>query len=405
MIFETIHNILNGSLQPWRKGNTLSDSIYRERLMKVSTDELPENLSYEISFQPEILFTNRIRYYCRIVQREIDYHLQDMFIKLSQDDCGELTCYWWKVTREAITTLVHDAVRINQQLSLDLCDLTQTNADFLEQRADKEYAVILRFIVASLCHCRMEMQHRYRDAVNPIDLYDVPTFYASVAGWSTDSLFQVKPVVSDNPSKKSSSKAKTNGKRLLKNKSNTFTKSTFTCDSLQEDPKIAENRMALFCDSLFNDFVNAKDEDKAKVRRIVEKLFTGKPLNENEKLVWIAAKKELVYFFRQLKKYLAYPSKDNFWNIVASHFVIQTQGKRKVRPVPISAESLKSTTESPKQDIVKKLDRLVKLLTSPIGEVLQQYSADKEEESQDARYQQLAEKAYVKEINSSKQKS
>ena len=389
MIFETIHDILHGSRQPWRKDNALSDSIYRERLMTVG--------------KPELMFSSRIRYYCRIVNNEIIHYLHDISSKLSNDDNGELTSYYWKMTRETIITLVHDAVDREQLFPVNANTLVQECADFMNQRAEKEYAVILRFIVASLCHCYMEMQHRYKDAINPIDLYDVPTFYASIAGWSTDLLFQIKPIDADNISKKSSPKAKTKGKRLVKNKTNTFTESTFTCDSLlNEDSEIAEKRMALFCDSLLCDFVNAKD--KAKVRRIVEKLFTGKLLKENEQLVWKAAKKELVYFFRLLKNSLTYPSKENFWNIVASHFVIQTQGKRKVRHVPISADSLKSTTESPQQDIVKKLEWLVKLLTSPIGEVLQQYSTDKEEDAQDARYQQMAEKNYIKELYSSKQK-
>lgn len=405
MIFETIHDILHGSQQPWRKDNALSDSIYRERLMTIDEDEMPADISFVVSFKPELMFSSRIRYYCRIVNNEIIHHLQDISSKLSNDDNGELTSYYWKMTRETIITLVHDAVDREQMFPVNANTLVQECADFMNQRAEKEYAVILRFIVASLCHCYMEMQNRYKDAINPIDLYDVPTFYASVAGWSTDLLFQIKPIDADNISKKLSPKAKTKGKRLVKNKTNTFTESTFTCDSLlNEDSEIAEKRMALFCDSLLCDFVNAKDKDKAKVRRIVEKLFTGKLLKENEQLVWKAAKKELVYFFRLLKKHLKYSSKENFWNIVASHFIIQTQGLRKVRSVPISADSLKSTTENPQQDIVKKLEWLVKLLTSPIGEVLQQYSTDKEEDAQDARYQQMAEKDYIKELYSSKQK-
>ena len=114
MIFETIHDILNGSLQPWRKDNMLSENVYHERLMNVSADELPAELNYKISYQPEIMFTNRIRYYCRIVHHEIASHLLDMFSSLSDDDCSDLTRYHLKVTREAITTLVHDAVERNQ---------------------------------------------------------------------------------------------------------------------------------------------------------------------------------------------------------------------------------------------------------------------------------------------------
>lgn len=403
MIFETIHDILNGSLQPWRKDNALSESIYHERLMNISADEMPAELKYIIRYRPEIMFTNRIRYYCRIVHHEIVSHLLNMYSTLSDDDCSDLTCYHLKVTREAITTLVHDAVGRSQQYPVDISSLTQANADFLTQRAEKEYTVILRYIVASLCHCGMEIQQRYKNAVNPIDLYDVPTFYASVAGWSTDPLFLVEPIVTNNQMSKSSHEAKQNRKTPKKRNLDTFTKATFTLNSIQEDARITEQRMSVFCDSLFSDFVKAEDENRAKERRKIEKLLTGKLLNENEIIVWKATKKELVYFFRQLKPYLTYPSKENFWSIVASHFVIETQGKRKIRPVPISADSLKNTTGKLQPDIIRKLDDLIKLLTAPIDEVLRQHSADMEEE-ESARYQQMAEKDYTRELNPPKQK-
>lgn len=404
MIFETIHSILNGSLQPWRKDNALSENVYHERLMNISAEEMTAELKYKISYRPEIMFTNRIRYYCRIVHHEIVSHLLNMYSTLSDDDCSDLTRYHLKVTREAITTLVHDAVKRSQQFSVDISSLTQANADFLTQRAEKEYTVILRYIVASLCHCGMEMQQRYRNAVNPIDLCDVPIFYASIAGWSIDPLFLVEPVAIDTQSRKSSHEARRNRKTPKKRNPDTFTKATFTLNDLQEDARIAEQRMSVFCDSLFSDFVKAEDENRTKERRKIEKLLKGKPLSENDKIVWKAAKKELVYFFRQLKLHLTYSSKENFWSIVASHFVIETQGNRKIRQVAISADSLKNTTEKPQPDITRKLDDLIKLLTAPIDEVVRQQSVDMEEEAENARYQQMAEKDFTRELNPPEQK-
>ena len=404
MIFETIQSILNGNLQPWRKDNALSESHYHERLMGFSADEMPTELKYKISYRPEIMFTNRIKYYCKTVHHEIVSYLLNMCSTLSEDDCSDLTYYHLKVTREAIFTLVHDAVKRSQQFSVDITSLTQANADYLTQRAEKEYIVILRYIVASLCHCGMEMQQSYRNAVNPIDLYDVPTFYASVVGWTIDPFFTVEPVAINTPYRKSSHEVKQKRKTLKKRNSDAFTKATFTLNDLQEDTRIAEHRMSVFCDSLFSDFVKAEDKTRAKERRKIEKMLKGKTLSENEKMVWKAAMKELVYFFRQLKPHLTYPSKENFWSIVASHFVIETQGKRKIRPVPISADSLKNTTEKPRSDIMRKLDDLIKLLTAPINEVLQQHSADMEEETENERYQQMAEKDYTRELIPPKQK-
>lgn len=402
MIFETIHSILNGSLQPWRKDNTLSESIYRERLMSICANEMREKLTYKINYRPELLFTYRLKYYCRIILHDIASHLHDMLLKLSQDDCYDLTYYHMKVTREAITTLVHDAVKRSQQFLADISSLSQPNSDFLTQRDEKEYTVILRFIVASLCLCRMEIQQRYRNAINPVDIYDVPTFYASVAGWSTDPLFEVVSIATDHQPKNTSKETRQSRKQPKKKSPNTFTKATFILSGIQEDAKIAESRWSVSCESLFADFVKA--DNKANERLKIEKLFTGRGLNANEKIVWKAAKKELVYFFRQLKPHLTCPTQEYFWNVVASHFIINTEGKRKTREVAISADSLQQTSEKPQPDMVKKLDEIIKLLTAPIGEVLRVHSADIEDEPDKAHFQQMVEQDFVRDLNSSKQK-
>lgn len=182
--------------------------------------------------------------------------------------------------------------------------------------------------------------------------------------------------------------------------SNTFTKSTFTCKGLKDDQFIKQ-RLALFCDLLFEDFVATKEEIKAIDKERIEKLFTGKPLKNDEKIIWKGAKKELRYFFHNFRLHLEYTSKTAFWDIVASHFKIETegkkivQGKKKVRVVPISADSLQSTTEKPKKDMMKKLDEIIMTLTAPITDVLQFHWIDNEEESGMAREREMAEKDFA----------
>ena len=183
---------------------------------------------------------------------------------------------------------------------------------------------------------------------------------------------------------------------------NKFTKSTFTCKDLKDDQFMKE-RKSVLCDLLFEHFVASKEEKRDIEKDKIGKLFSGKPLNENEKLTWKGAKKELAYFFRQLRKHLEYSSNLGFWDIVASHFVIETegkkivQGKKKVRLVSISADSLQSTTGKPKKDIMQKLDYIINILTAPIAEVLQLHKSDIEEESRQAREREMAEKAFANE--------
>lgn len=190
--------------------------------------------------------------------------------------------------------------------------------------------------------------------------------------------------------------------KVAKNK-DAFTKATFTCKGLEGD-QFMEQRRGVLCDLLFECFVASKKEKEDIEREKIEKLFSGKPLKEKDKITWKGTKKELVYFFRQLKDYLNYSSKENFWNVVASHFVIETQGKkivqgqRKIRNVPISADSLQSTTEKPKKDIMKKLDGIISVLTAPIAEVLQLHTNSNEGDAAETRNKDLADQDLLKEL-------
>ena len=178
---------------------------------------------------------------------------------------------------------------------------------------------------------------------------------------------------------------------------NAFTKSTFTCKGLNED-QFKVQRLALFCDGLFGNFVATKEVEKSIEKEKLEKLFTGKPLKKDERITWMGAKKELVYFFRQFKDYLEKPSTESYWDIVASHFIIETQGKKKVRKVAISADSLQSTTEKPQKGMMKKLDDIIMTLTAPIAEVFQLHSNNAKEDAEATRNKDLADKALIKEL-------
>lgn len=211
------------------------------------------------------------------------------------------------------------------------------------------------------------------------------------------------------PVKKGGNKGQTSIKlpkpKVTKN-TNSFTKLTFTCKELKDDPFMVQ-RLGLFYDLLFEHFVASKEEKRNIEREKIKKLFIGKPLKEDEKITWKGAKKELSYFFRKFRKHLVY-SRAGFWDIVASHFIIETegkkiiQGKKKVRHVAISADSLQSTTEKPKEDMKKKLDDIIMTLTAPMTDVLQLHKSDFEEESRKAREKEMAEKAFADEQSGKK---
>lgn len=184
---------------------------------------------------------------------------------------------------------------------------------------------------------------------------------------------------------------------------NTFTTLTFICTALKED-QFVEQRLSLFCDCLLANFVAYKKGKKDIESEKIEKLFTGKPLKKDEKLTWKGAKKELAYFFRHLRKHVEYSSQVGFWDIVASHFIIETegkkiiQGKKKVRCVAISADSLQSSTEKPKEDIMKKLDGIISVLTVPVAEVLRLQRNNNEGDADEDRNKDFANQDLLKEL-------
>ena len=202
-------------------------------------------------------------------------------------------------------------------------------------------------------------------------------------------------------------KKRHNSKRRPKSKNaknrNVFTKETFSCKGLNKD-QYKEQRTGLFCYLLFKDFVAAKENERVIEKEKIEKLFTGIPLKKGETIVWKGAKKELVYFFRQLKSHLEYSSTVSFWDIVASHFVIKTEGKKmiqgkpKVRQVAISGDSLQNTSEKPVDEMCKKLEECTKMLTMPIAELLQTIPRNARHDEQEERDRAIAEKDLMREL-------
>lgn len=196
---------------------------------------------------------------------------------------------------------------------------------------------------------------------------------------------------------------KRNPKSKVTKNTNAFTALTFTCKLLKEDNSFKQKR-DLLCDLLFESFVASKEEKMKIEKDKIEKLFTGKTLQEDEKITWKGAKKELAYFFRHLRKYLHYSPQVGYWDIVASHFIIETegkkivQGKRKVRHVAISADTLQSSTEKPKEDIMKKLDDIIAVMTKPITEILQHQNNSNEEDEEENRNKAFADQDLLKDL-------
>lgn len=185
-----IDAILNKHLQPWADSNNRPDSIYRELLSKTPEIPMPEELGFRLSYERHFLFTYRVRYYCRIINNEVANHLRQAFNIIDNDQSEYTTAYLLKLTREAVTTLIADAANQCQKLTVTAECMTEFN----NKRREKEYLVILHYMIASLVRCWMEMQQRHLYVCDQSDLHDIASFYASFVGWVNDPIVYLEPI-------------------------------------------------------------------------------------------------------------------------------------------------------------------------------------------------------------------
>ena len=190
---DIIDDILNKALQPWNQANIQPDRYYREKLGMAVPIPLPQDVKYQVCIKPHLIFTSRVRYYCRLVDNAVASHLREAFGILDTDNSEHLILYLQKLTRESVTTLVHDAVRHCRSLAL----VAEEPTDFIEHREEKEYLIILHYLIASLTRCWMEIQERYSYVVDVADRMDVTQFYASVVGWVDMPIVQVETLAKE----------------------------------------------------------------------------------------------------------------------------------------------------------------------------------------------------------------
>ncbi len=123
---------------------------------------------------------------------------------------------------------------------------------------------------------------------------------------------------------------------------------------------------------------------------------TGLPKGPlNTKIVWTGTVSELTYFFRTLKgkKLIKWSDEDYLWNIVASHFRVETQYKTKISKKDIDPESLSHHTEKPNDANNKKLDSIITFFDCNLFKYLQE--KDHEKELEDEKNEEMARKDYI----------
>lgn len=189
-------------------------------------------------------------------------------------------------------------------------------------------------------------------------------------------------------------------KTKRKKKKNWFTTATFTYKGMKTD-LFKDTRLEIAASSLSTHFIKGIIRDNKgqmiDCKQYVIDLFSGSAIEAENTLIWKGNMVELAYLFRELNrnKRLEWPEDELLWDIVASHFIIETELKNgNVRKCDISPNSLKTYSANPKAGIKKQLDIIVSFFNPDMSELLSKQNVDPEEEAENCRNQALAENDY-----------
>ncbi len=291
-----LHDILYGCQQPWHSDQQRSENHFCDLIRQTPAIPEPKDMKFRISIPTHYLFTYRVRYYCRLIDNAIAIYLRTAFAICGQQGGDEhITRYQLKRTREQVSTLIHDAVNRCLQLDVSVDDLNK----FLHQRDQKEYYVILHYLIAALVRCWLEMQERYLFLIDPAEQRDVKSLYAALVGWTDD------PVVTVEALEEMTSKKK-GGQKYIS-----------TCSLLYNNGDTEERNKCL------NDFYSLllKGEMIAEDTNLQDLLAIFSGTHTNATVNWIGPKHVLKYVIDKLeiKGVLSYYPKDYTKWVIVSH--------------------------------------------------------------------------------------
>ena len=189
-------------------------------------------------------------------------------------------------------------------------------------------------------------------------------------------------------------------KREKKNKTDWFTTATFTYKGMKTD-SFKDIRLEVAASSLNAHFIKGIIRDNKgqtiDCKQYVIDLFSGSTIEAENTMIWKGNMVELAYFFRELNRYkrLDWPEDELFWDIVASHFKIETELKSgKIKKCNVTPDSLGHYHAKPKTEIKKLLDAIISYFNPDMSELISRQKPDPEEETENERNQTMAENDY-----------
>lgn len=183
MKIQRIHDILLGDMRPWHKDNVSRPEYYWTVSIEKETPDTISKYMYEMKVSEWLFFTSRLRYYRRVVDNAINKHLYyvaGVLKEYQHSTC--LVLYMLKNTYEWIRSYIHTANHELGRYGLMDNDVIGEDVDFNIHREEKEFFILLRYIIASLVKCYLEIQSQYQGLMANKRIFDIDSFYSEMIG-------------------------------------------------------------------------------------------------------------------------------------------------------------------------------------------------------------------------------
>lgn len=301
-----LHEILLGNLQPWRINNQYPDAHFRNQLTELNSIKPKTIEFYRIDTASQLFFTPRTRYYQKLIDNAVKRHINQLAKAIDANKSENLAKYLLKTSNDATATILHEAAQTLRNRSLHIKNLTNDDIDFAEHQDQKEYTVIVHYMIASLVKCRLEVQEHYTTLICPDELYDVASCYTTFVMTNPNQLFKIEKNDTNNGNKKS--KIKPNDCTFL----------------FEAEDDVEFNAMV---ESLFNKLIKHELIPKNTDKEYIIELFSGEKANFT--IQWLGSNSIMAFWIKKLikDKIITIPSGVTHWHVVSCRFV-GTDGKQ-----------------------------------------------------------------------------
>ena len=189
MKIQRIHDILLGDMRPWHKDNATKTRQYWDASISQEIKATMDKFGYELKVDEWLFFTSRLRFYRREVDNSINRHLSYVTETIDKNQNSFLVSYMLKNTKNWVVSYIHTANKELDNLGVTDNDVIGEDVNFNVRREEKEFFILLRYIIVSLAKCYLELQSRYQHLMGDRRLYDISSFYMEFVGRRVCKLF------------------------------------------------------------------------------------------------------------------------------------------------------------------------------------------------------------------------